>query len=172
VINPELDLPRWRRELASRGRAQLEAYLQPEAAEALHQCLDREVPWTLAYREGGASRILPHAEYRALDAPARAALFARCHAEARAGYAFAYESYMMVRAYKEGRDPGLLLHRVLEFFNAPDYLAFARALTGEPRLAKINAQATCYREGMFLRQHNDFDAEEGRQYAYVLNLSR
>jgi SM-20-related protein len=88
------------------------------------------------------------------------------------GFRFAYDSYMMVRAYQERRDPGLLLHRVLELFNSPDYLSFARHLTGDTRIRRINAQATRYRPGQFLRHHNDEELDEGRLYAYVLNLSR
>lgn len=79
---------------------------------------------------------------------------------------------MMVTAYKEGRDPGLLLHRVLELFNSPDYLGFVQALTGDARIRRVNAQATRYRPGHFLRWHTDEDHDEGRLYAYVLNLSR
>jgi Rps23 Pro-64 3,4-dihydroxylase Tpa1-like proline 4-hydroxylase len=90
----------------------------------------------------------------------------------RGHYGFAYESYMMVRAYKEGRDPGLPLHGVLEFLNSPPFLAFARALTGHAGLRRVNAQATRYRAGHFLKRHNDFNATEGRQFAYVINLTR
>lgn len=172
MINPDIDLPRWREDLARRGRTQVEDYLQPEAAAALHECLARDVPWTLAYRDGPESRVLDHAPWSALDEAGRHAVYERCYAHAQADYAFAYESYMMVRAYKEKRDPGLLLHRVLEFFNTPDYLGFARALTGHTGIRRANAQATRYRAGQFLKQHDDYEAEEGRQFAYVLNLTK
>jgi Rps23 Pro-64 3,4-dihydroxylase Tpa1-like proline 4-hydroxylase len=171
VINDALPLPRWREELARRGRAQVTDYLQPDAATALQHCLLHDVPWTLAYREGGESRTLPHAELAQLGATGEQALLDRCYLQARTGYAFAYESYMMVRAYKEGRDPDLMLHAVLEFLNSPQYIAFARALTGDARITKMNAQATRYRPGHFLCRHNDYDATEGRLYAYVLNLT-
>ncbi|HET7845340.1 MAG TPA: 2OG-Fe(II) oxygenase family protein, partial [Xanthomonadales bacterium] len=160
-------------DLARRGRTQVDDYLQPEAADALHACLARDVPWTLAYRDAPAEpKVLDHATWTKLDAAGRRAVYERCYELAKTDYAFAYESYMMVRAYKEGRDPGLLLHRILEFFNSPDYLAFARALTDNRDIRRMNAQATCYRAGQFLKQHNDFDADEGRQFAYVLNLTR
>ena len=172
MINTALDLARWRAQLARDGRTQVEDYLQPDAAEALHACLARDVPWTLAYRDGPEPQVLDHAAWSALDAAGRRAVYERCYALAERDYAFAYESYMMVRAYKEGRDAGLLLHRVLEFFNSPEYLAFARALTDNRDIRRANAQATRYRAGQFLKQHNDYEAEEGRQFAYVLNLTR
>lgn len=172
MINSDLDLARWRDELARRGRVQIPDYLQPDAAEALHQCLARAVPWTLAYTDVDGPRTLLHPEYAALAEADHRRLLDGCYARARVAYQFAYDSYMMVRAYKEGRDPGLLLNRILEFLNSPDYLSFARVLTGEPRVRRVNAQATRYRPGHFLKRHDDQHVEEGRLYAYVINLTR
>jgi Rps23 Pro-64 3,4-dihydroxylase Tpa1-like proline 4-hydroxylase len=76
----------------------------------------------------------------------------------------------MVDAFKEGRDPGLLLHTVLEFLNSPAFLAFARELTGFEQIRRVNAQATRYLPGHFLRRHNDFSSENERLVAYVINL--
>jgi Rps23 Pro-64 3,4-dihydroxylase Tpa1-like proline 4-hydroxylase len=173
MINQALDLASIRAALQRDGRVQIADYLQADAAERLRSCLAHEVPWTLAIRDAGGARTMPAAEYRGLDDDARATLLRRTAESARGGeYRFAYDSYMMVSAYKEGRDPGLLLHRVLEFFNAPDYLGFVRALTGDGAIRRVNAQATRYRPGQFLRYHTDIDSQEGRRYAYVLNLSR
>ena len=155
---------------------QVAGYLQPDAAERLRTCLAQEVPWTLALRDAQGARTIDHAIYSALTDEQARQLFADTAASAGQegddGFRFAYDSYMMVRAYQERRDPGLLLHRVLELFNSPDYLSFARHLTGDTRIRRVNAQATRYRPGQFLRHHNDEELDEGRLYAYVLNLSR
>jgi len=176
VINPGLDLAFWREQLRRNGRVQVAGYLQPDAAERLRTCLAQEVPWTLALRDAQGARTIDHATYSALTDEQARQLFADTAASAGQegdnGFRFAYDSYMMVRAYQERRDPGLLLHRVLELFNSPDYLAFARHLTGDTRIRRVNAQATRYRPGQFLRHHNDEELDEGRLYAYVLNLSR
>lgn len=179
MINDQLDLARWREVLRQSGRVQVEEFLQPAAAERIRYCLQQEVPWTLALRDDAGARTIDHASYAAMAPASRAELIA---AVARSGlegefgstanFRFVYDSYMMVTAYKDGRDPGLLLHGVLELFNSPEYLAFARALTGDPRVRRINAQATRYRPGHFLRYHTDESVEEGRLYAYVLNLSQ
>lgn len=173
MISDAIDIERWRAELQAQGRVQIPDYLQPSAAQRLRDCLQREVPWTLAIRDEAGPRTVPAADYAALDPDAVDALLRTTAEGARGGaYRFAYDSYMMVSAYKEGRDPGLLLHRVLEFFNPPDYLAFVRALTADAGIRRANAQATRYRPGHFLRHHNDSDVEEGRRFAYVLNLSQ
>ena len=176
MIGEAIDPARWRARLLAEGRVQVPDYLQPIVAERLRDCLAREVPWTLALRDAHGSRTIDHATYAGLPAGDVDALLAEVARSARdagdGGFRFAYDSYMMVRAYQEQRDPGLLLHRVLEFFNSPDYIGFLRELTGDARVRRVNAQATRYRPGHFLRHHDDREEQEGRLYAYVLNLSR
>ena len=173
MISNELDLSAWRRELSARQRVLVSDYLQPDAAQALEACLVNDVPWTLALRDAAGPRTIGHGENQQQTPEATARLLADTANSARGGaFRFAYDSYMMVTAYQQQRDPGLLLHRLLEFFNSPEHIAFARALTGDPRIRRINAQATRYRPGHFLRYHDDENVEEGRLYAYVLNLSR
>jgi len=172
MIDSRINLAHHRAQLARDSLVQIEQYLQADAAQALAQCLCEQVPWSLALRDGDGTRAISAAQRRALGSAAEQALIEGAARHARAQYAFAYESYMMVTAYKEGRDPELPLHRVLEFFNSPEYLAFLRALTGEASIRRLDAQATRYRPGHFLNYHDDSDArDEGRLYAYVLNLS-
>lgn len=173
MINGDLDVAHWASRLATHGRVQIDDFLQPDAATLLHDCLRDEVPWTLALRDVEGPRTIPAAEYAAMPANAVQSLLRDTAQGARDGaFRFAYDSYMMVRAYTEGRDPGLVLHRVLEFLNSPEHLAFCRELSGDARIRRVNAQATRYRPGHFLRQHSDVDTQEGRLYAYVINLSR
>ncbi|HBK55996.1 MAG TPA: hypothetical protein DDZ76_06900 [Xanthomonadales bacterium] len=172
MLHPNLDPLKWRDALARQRRLQIRPILQPRAAEALHLCLSRDVPWTLAFRRNDHSSTLDREHYADLDDPARDRLLREIAAEARGRYAFAYESYMMIRNYNEGRDPDLLLHRILEYLNSEEFLYFARSLTGFSEIRRISAQATRYRPGHFLRIHNDVDADEGRLAAYVINLTR
>jgi Rps23 Pro-64 3,4-dihydroxylase Tpa1-like proline 4-hydroxylase len=109
---------------------------------------------------------------RAMGPAQREAFVRKLHADARVGYQYMYHCYMMVPAYLEKRDPQLPLHLVLEYLNSPPFLEFARALTGVPELRRAYAQATCYLPGDFLKRHDDTSAEEGRRFAYVLNLTR
>ena len=177
MIDPRFDPAPWCALLQRDRRVQVENFLQPEVAERLRACLQTEVPWTLALRDADGARTIDHPTYAAMQAPAVAALLEATAAGARAGdreagFRFAYDSYMMVSAYTQGRDPGLLLHRVLELFNTLEYVALMQSLTGDARVRRVNAQATRYRPGHFLRYHTDIDSTEGRLYAYVLNLSR
>lgn len=155
------------------GRVQIRDFLTPTSAERLHRCLSREVPWCLALNDEHGPRNMPAQEYAAISPAQRGDLFRSLAASAANGqYRFVYDAYPMPRAYLEGRDPGLLLHALLEFLNSPNYLAFMRALTGEQGIRRVTAQATAYRPGQFLRTHSDIDSQEGRLFAFVLNLSR
>ena len=172
MINPDLDFAPFRAALAAHGRVQIGGFLVPEAAERLHECLAREVPWTLAEHVGGAERTVAADELARWGAEAYARRVAELGANAKGGFAFAYDSYMMVKNYLAGDAQVPLLRFVLEFFNSPDFLAFAQELTGHRGLRRVNAQATRYRPGHFLKRHSDAHSGEGRQFAYVLNLTR
>ncbi len=172
MISNSIDIAATRATLERLGRVQVRDYLQPDAAVTLERCLMEDVPWNLGIREHDEVQTLSAPELAALDAPAQAALLERVQNAARGKYAFAYENYMMIQAYKRGYDQGLLLHRLLEFLNSQVHLEFLHALTGDPRIRRVNAQATRYRPGHFLKQHNDSHASDGYLYAHVLNLTR
>ena len=63
------------------------------------------------------------------------------------------------------------LNGPLRDLKAQDLIAWERD-EGDARVRRMNAQATRYRAGHFLKLHDDFNAEEGRLYAYVINLTR
>lgn len=84
-------------------------------------------------------------------------------------FLFDIHSIVTVRPKPVARDPRLA--GLGDFINGPDFLAFARALTGDARIHRCDAGATRYLPGHFLTPHNDANAGERRLYAYVLNLS-
>ncbi len=172
MISNDLNPNVVRSTLARMGRVLVRNYLQDDAALTLERCLMDEVPWNLGIREHEEVTTLSAEELAAMDEETHAALLRRVQREARGKYAFAYENYMMIQAYKRGYDPNLLLHPLLEFLNSPEHLAFLHVLTGDTRIRRVNAQATRYRPGHFLKQHNDSHRSDGYLYAYVMNLTR
>ena len=126
--------------------------------------------WTLAERSESTSRTrgreqaLTDAEYRnVLDT---------AYARTRNEFQFVYDSYMLVCARKEGWNPELVLHFMLDLLNSPAFLDFARYLSNDDAINAVNAQASRYRPGHFLTPHEDISETEGRRYAYVINLTR
>lgn len=171
MLNHRPDIDHLATTLATNGRVQVPAVLSPEFAEQIETCLLQDVPWRLAIRtdEQTGSRTL---EYGDMNGPQLDALIQQAHEGADDGFYFAYDSYMMIRAYLSGWNPGLLLHKVTELFNSENFLYFAHRLTGDTSINKVDAQATRYRQGHFLSKHDDRDDTQGRRYAYVLSLSR
>ena len=63
------------------------------------------------------------------------------------------------------------LGRLFSTLNSEAFLALMRELTGDPRIAYLDAQATRYRPGHFLTSHDDDVAGKNRLFAYVINLT-
>lgn len=144
-------------------------FLNEDFAKRLSNCLENEVDWGLACRINGEPKsFLNTADIQNLEQPTLEKLQSQLSEE----FQFVYNTYMMVTAYIEKRDPEHFLNQVLEWLNYPDTLDYFKRLIKNPHLKKINAQATRYLPGHFLTQHNDEHKEEGRLYAYVLGISK
>ena len=95
--------------------------------------------------------------------------------QASTGFAYAYLSYPMIRAYIEGWDRGHPIHGLSEFLNSPPFLDLLRTVTGRTDVLKADAQATLYRPGDFLALHDDGAADESnsdRVCAYTFGFTR
>lgn len=171
LLNPDLDLEALGVVFAEQGKLQVENALRPEVADALHHCLHEQVPWALAYRDSYGPQKLWAEELQALSPQARQQLDDEIHEIAADQFQFRYDSYMMVTAYKEKRNPELVLHRVIEQINSAPWLQAMKKITGFDDIRRADAQATRYVSGHFLRQHNDFEVAD-RRCAYVINLTR
>lgn len=149
--------------------------LDKETAETLSHCLREEVPWGLSTQVDGTGRTFTQGELRAMKPEQWHGMVRDAQKEAQKGYQFFFNSYQMVTAYKEKRDPDLFLHRFLELLNSPPMLEFARRVTGLDDIAKADGQATCYLPGHYLRRHNDVaqaGPTDNRRAAYVVNMTR
>jgi Rps23 Pro-64 3,4-dihydroxylase Tpa1-like proline 4-hydroxylase len=156
-----------------RGRTRIERALEPAAADALHDCLVKEVPWKLAFNEGPQARVIAASDLRRFSSQQTASLSGAIVEGARRGFQYAYWSYPMVTARVNGDDPGLLLHPFLDWLNGAWTLETLRQVTGIDTLRKCDAQATYYQPGHFLTLHDDgAKGTERRRVGYVLNLSR
>ncbi|MCG8433086.1 MAG: 2OG-Fe(II) oxygenase [Gammaproteobacteria bacterium] len=172
MLNHELDASQLRATFQKNNRIQIPNILQPQAAEVLYDCLHKQVPWTLAYMDEDGGHTLSKTELEKLTPDDQRVLGDRIKLIAKDQFQFVYNSYMMVTAYKERRDQHLVLHSVLEYFNASEWLDFIRAITDINNVVKVDAQATRYLPGHFLKSHNDVEPAQGRLAAYVLNLTR
>lgn len=172
MINPAIDLNQCKEELKSHSRIQIENFLSDNMAEELRVCLLNDTPWDLTYYGGERGEKISHQDLQKMDQQSLLALIDKIVNCSPNEYQFLYESYMIVTAYLEGRNQGHLLHKFLEVINSSNFLQSFRTITGDNSILKVDAQATRYSKGHFLKEHIDADSDQGRRYAYVLNLTK
>lgn len=153
------------------GRVHLPGVLAPGGAERLYAALERTTPWSRLFNRAEKTFRSSLQEWAALSPGDRLQLEAEIGAAARTGFQFLFDSHNLSHAEAAGERLGVDVEAVLDFLNGPSFLAFARKLTGDRRIAKLDAQASRYLPGHFLTQHTDEQAGVDRLYAYVLNLT-
>jgi SM-20-related protein len=175
TLNETLDLQANRDKLRAafraRDRIQIQNFLSPDCANALHKCLVEDVPWEIAFNRGDEVMGADAAAYEALAPQKKAELLREIMTSARDNFQFFYDSYRIDPAIEAGKNHHLYLHRYFEFMNSEPLLAFMREITGMKTMALADGQATRYKPSSFLTDHNDYDISKGRLVAYVMNLT-
>jgi Rps23 Pro-64 3,4-dihydroxylase Tpa1-like proline 4-hydroxylase len=170
-FGPGLDPAAIAAHFSERGRVHIPGILAPAAAERAHRCLAQELPWRLAIEDGRGSRNLQVADTSQLPPAERERLESALLHRAAEGFAFAYDSFPVHECHRDGILMDRYVMRVYEFLNSPAFIGFARTVTGIAAIDYADAQATLYRPGHFLTRHDDTGVQQGRQVAYVLNLT-
>jgi hypothetical protein len=154
---------------AGRQRLHIPGVLAPDSAEAVAAVLEAETRWKTTVAAGGQYLELP-LNGRLAEDPAKQSWLD----EARVDGASPVTQYMFdTRRLTAERDgPGDAADAVLDFLNGPEFIGFARTVTGDERIDLADAQASRYRPGHVLTAHNDVMPGKNRLYGYVLNFTR
>lgn len=173
MLNPTLDRKHIRDAFAVDDRTLVRNIFTEEVAERVYRCLAEETPWETAFvGPDGRGQSLAAERWGMLSIKEQRELAAQIQQRAQQGFQFLYQKLAILKAYREGLHPGLYHHRLIEFLCSWDFIQFARDITGDSEINRVSAQATRYVAGNYLKKHNDFDAQEDRRYAYVLNFTR
>lgn len=156
---------------ARAGRIHIRPFLSSDCATAIHRCLASDVPWQLHLNEGDRPINLVGASFEELPEADRARFLQGVYANAAHRFQYLFNSFPISDVYERGEHRSLYVMRVYEFLNSPDFLQFAREVTGAPTIALVDAQATLYRPGHFLTRHDDLNRGKKRVAAYVLNFT-
>jgi Rps23 Pro-64 3,4-dihydroxylase Tpa1-like proline 4-hydroxylase len=148
-------------------------FLVPPGAEQVHRYLAQSAEWSLVLHDGSQVREATPEQRRHADEIWEREMAAFAYARAREGFEFLYEHRRVSDDPRERAADPSPVARLVEFLNSPVFLEFARRLTGQPDIVRADAQATRYRPGDFLTQHDDFDktGRKLRRAAYVFNLT-
>lgn len=171
ALNPAFDPDHAAQQFAAKGFTQLRDVLAEATTQRLFRCLTHETPWGIAWFEGGA-KTMNAERLRSLSPQEGQALMQGIQTRAATPeYQYLYQCYPILDAYLAGQNPGLYLHRWLEFVNSEPMLALVRQVTGLPGLCKADAQATLFARQQFLGLHTDGFKDEAWRVAYVLNMT-
>lgn len=152
------------------GRIHIPNCLFEEEAHALHGAI-QALDWRLALNGTARAYDFKSADLAAFDLDQRRKLVGAVHAQAKQGFQFLFDCYRISDEYESGALTRGPLAELFAALNSEPVLESLRALTGDTRIAYLDAQATRYRAGHFLTQHDDDAAGKNRLFAYVLNLT-
>ena len=170
-FNPALDLDSLSAELARAGRLQVREIFPEPDANAIHEQLAGNVPWSIVHNEGDKVRKWPVEELGRMNPQVVDDMFAQVVEQARSGYQFLYASFSLNDAYFADVGPKPPILKFYEFLTSPPALDWFRRLTGQDDIRWADSQATLYQSGHFLRSHTDRDDAGARVAAYVLNFT-
>lgn len=171
-LDPALDRKLIRDLFARTQRVHIPGILTRACAERIYRCLTAETPWQLHMNEGGKHFDAADEQIQAMPEANRVLLLEAVHRNAaRRQFQCLYNSFPIYDAYHAERHRDLYLMRVYEFLNSGPFLEFARYVTGAASITMADAQATLYRPGHFLTQHDDREDGKQRVAAYVFNFT-
>jgi len=171
-VNTIQNIDHLQHELKSTSRLCINNFFTKKFSDDIYHSLDKGVNWDIAHYSNNKGHKLTFEEIKKTsDGEIKRKILEIQNCKPNE-YQFLYHTYMIVTAYLEGRNPGHLLHYFLEFVNSQEFLSLIRQITGCKNIRKMDAQATYYAKGDFLREHNDADSVEGRRFAYVLNMTK
>jgi len=157
-------------ELKNIGYLRINNFLNDDFAERIYDCLINEVNWDLTCIVDDISEVFLHT--RDVDQLELPIIEKVNNLQKEDKFQFIYNTYMMVTAYVEKRNPELYLNRVLEWLNSGVTLQYFKKLTQNNKIIKLSAQATRYLPGHYLTQHSDIHSGEGRLYACVFGFTK
>ena len=156
--------------LAATGRTRLSGLIGEGSATIHTAVTDRDMVWMRAI-QNPYNVDVPVAVFESEPLEEQTRLIAMAHEEATQGFQFVFDRLKLGQARAMGLPIPQPLYDLHSLFNSDAFLAFARRLTGDDRIAYVDAQATRYLPGHFLNRHSDEHEDAGRLYAYVLNVS-
>lgn len=172
VLGSALDPKRLRPIFQKHGRLHLPGILAPASAQAVHGAMAGPLPWAKSLLVQGKPYDIGPAAWEAMLPERRAELDAAVIRGGQTGFQYRFDAWRLSDAVERGeRGTSPVLEAVYDFLNGPEFLGFVGELTGEPRGAYADAQATRYRPGDFLTAHDDDVAGKNRLFAYVLNFT-
>ncbi len=154
-----------------RRRIHIQNFLETDCALRLLRALETLPRWNTVTRSGERHLDLEASGLRKLSPSDQDRFEKAVHDRARDGFQYLFDNYPIYDAYHAGVIVSDELRALFEFLNSSAVIDFAREVTGIGDIAFADAQATRYRPGHFLTEHDDDISGKNRRAAFVFNLT-
>jgi len=168
ALNPQLDVGSLAEAYQRNRRLHIPNILTEQSAVRVHRCLEQETDFALLARNGPEQGNMWRVA--TLTGQQQAELMTNAYSLARDKFHFLYDAHSLSTDGEPYPDPSHYLAAVTQFLNSAPLLDFIRQVSGASDIAYASGQATRYRPGHFLNQHDDGNGRN-RLVAYVLNMT-
>jgi Rps23 Pro-64 3,4-dihydroxylase Tpa1-like proline 4-hydroxylase len=172
LINPAVDTGAVCAQLSRTGFVQINNYLLETTANQLHACLDKQVQWNLAYSDQGHGKQIKAQQLAAMTPAQLRQTLDPAFVQDQSSFSFVYNTFRVIDSWLAGEHAGHPLYELANRMHTQQHLEYARQLTGKKSLTRMDVMAARYLPGHFLTPHDDVHQHEGREVAYILNLTK
>jgi len=179
-LNPDLNVAALAAQLQEKKRLRIANILTAESAEYILDNLKNATAWHLVHsRLGTAPKVYSPDELTTFSESELESIYTDVRSNAATSYQFVYKFFPIIDAIQAGNLPeSSMLFQLASFLNGTEFLRFARNLTGNHSLVKIDPQASLYECGHFLNTHDDTNDNRSdpdgsiRRFAIVMGFTK
>ena len=166
-FNTQTDWEASTQEFAKNKRIRIDNILSDSARDKLYNVLSGEIAFDNAFLLNQQVRTASDQELNRLPMTQKQELQRELFKDAAKGYGFFYGTYRITK--EAGVHP--VMREFYDWINSDEVLAKIKEVTGKSDILSANCQGTRYKVGDYLTRHNDVNTSEGREIAYVFNLT-
>jgi len=165
-LSPALDRAALAHTFSRGKRIHITNVLTKLSAEQVYRSLVTETEWSTVHNTGGKRADLP-----SLSRDERARISFAAWGWARVNFAFLYDNHRLSHDGEPYANQNHYLAKFVAFLNAPAFIGFMREVTGLQAIGHADAQATLYRPGDFMTQHDAAAGDKSRLAAYEFSFT-
>jgi Rps23 Pro-64 3,4-dihydroxylase Tpa1-like proline 4-hydroxylase len=176
MINPNLNMQSLIKSFAVDKRLMINNFMQQPIAERMHKACMNDIPFSTHYVIDDMYQSKTQAEIAKTKQQEAKAINAKISTAASHGIGFLYEGYLESRIKKVLNSNSNVelqfLHEIFNYLNSAEVLCTIKQITGNQNITGAESQYTRFTSGHFLTRHLDIIPGRGRQYAFVLGLTK
>lgn len=179
-LNPNLDTSKIATAFDLTKRVRIDDVLETGSAEAIFDCLRNYTAWELCYSgSNGEPMRASNQELVNMTVDEITTIATGVHKRSATSYQYIHKFFPMVDLITSGKvTENSMLFDIATFLNSPQFIKFARDITGNQKLVKIDPHANLYEPSHFKNLHDDMRVDKNardrsvRRYAVVLGFTK